>query len=437
MAATTIRPAPPVAARVPALVLPAFIFAHFAHHVGTGALSPLLPLLRDTFDLDYTRSGLLLSAYGLSLGLGQLPISALADRANKRLMIAAGLLGVAATGAGVAATGSFWPLVALLVVMGLFAATYHAPTSAYLAGTYGAAGRGRALGTHVIGGALAFAAAPALAIGVVQLTGSWRSAFLVMAVVPLVAGAIMLALAARVPETAAAGQHERSAQVRAFAALKSIGPLVAVALGEQLLTASMFAYIPLFMVDHHHVPEDRAGLFIALVTGVGIFAAPLGGALSDRFGRAPVLVAATASVGPLILLLTYAPYGWPIFLVLIAYGLSMNTRLPVLESLFADAVPAARRSTVLGLYYFIGQESSGVTSPVVGRLIDATGPTTAFTVLGVLGVVLSFGILPAAAGCSHLVPPPPSPAERGVAHRAAQDQPQSAPRTQRRITTPL
>ena len=394
MVATAALPQPASArgARVPAAVLPVFIFAHFAHHVGTGGLSPLLPVLRDAFHLDYTRAGLLLSAYGLSLGLGQLPISAIADRMNKRHVIAVGLFGVAAAGAAIALTGSFWPLVALLIVMGLFAATYHAPTSAFLAGTYGAAGRGRALGNHVIGGALAFSLAPAAAVGILELTGSWRTSFLVLAVVPLIAGVAMLALTARVGEVSAGGQAERALQGRAFAALKGIGPLVAVALAEQLLTASMFAFIPLFMVDHHHVPEDRAGLFVALITGVGIFAAPLGGALSDRFGRAPVLIAATASVGPLILLLTYAPYGWPIILVLLLYGLSMNTRMPVLESLFADAVPAARRSTVLGLYYFIGQESAGVTTPVVGRLIDSTGPVTAFTILGALGVILSFGI---------------------------------------------
>jgi MFS-type transporter involved in bile tolerance (Atg22 family) len=75
--------------------------------------------------------------------------------------------------------------------------------------------------------------------------------------------------------------------------------------------------------------------------------------------------------------------------VLLLYGLSMNTRLPVLESLFADAIPAHRRSTVLGMYYFIGQESSGLTTPLVGRLIDATDPVTAFTMLGVVGTLLS------------------------------------------------
>ena len=380
--------------QTPRYVLPAFIFAHFSHHVGTGGLSPLLPLLRHAFGLDYTRSGLLLSAQGLALGFGQLPISALADRTNKRLMIAAGLIGVGLAGIGISLTRSFWQLIPLLVGMGLLAATYHAPAAAFLAGTYSAVARGRALGTHVIGGALAFSAAPAIAIGVVQLTGSWRAAFFALSLAPLAAGALMLLLAGRrVPEPPAiASRGQRAEQVRALASLRAIGPLVAVALAEQLLTASMMAYIPLFLVDRHQVAENRAGLFIGLITGIGIVAAPLGGALSDRFGRALVLVAATAAVGPLILLFTYVPYGWPIFVVLLLYGLSMNARLPVLESLFADAIPAQRRSTVLGLYYFIGQETSSVTTPLVGRLIDAKGPVQALTILGVLGTVLTLGL---------------------------------------------
>lgn len=387
------EPGSPIQGSAPRLLLPAFIFSHFAHHVGTGGLSPLLPLIRDSFGLDYARSGLLLSAQGLALGFGQLPIAALADRMSKRLMIAAGLIGVGLTGIAISLTRSFFQLIPLLVLTGILAATYHAPAAAYLAGSFGAAGRGRALGTHVIGGALAFSATPVIAIAVVQLTGSWRSAFLALSVVPLVAGVMMLLLNWRVREQTLATKEQPAEQVRALAALRAIGPLVTVALAEQLLTASMFAYIPLFMVDRHQVPQDRAGLFIVLVTGVGIIAAPLGGALSDRFGRAPILVASTASVGPLILLFAHAPYGWPIFLVLLLYGLSMNTRLPVLESLFADAVPAQRRSTVLGLYYFIGQESSGLTTPLVGRLIDSTGPVTALTCLGVLGVLLSGGLV--------------------------------------------
>jgi FSR family fosmidomycin resistance protein-like MFS transporter len=374
------------------LTLPSFIFAHFAHHVGTGGLAPLLPLIRDDFGLDYARSGLLLSAYGLALGFAQLPISALADRMSKRLMIAIGLLGVGLLGIVIAFTTDFWQLIPLLILIGVFASTYHAPAAAFLAGAYTVVARGRALGTHVIGGALAFAAAPIIATGVASLTGSWRMGFLALAVFPIASGLLLLVQLRSDPEVVESARQPRE-QVNALKALRGIGPLIGVALAEQLLTASMFAYIPLFLVDRHGVPGGLAGLSIGLVAGVGILAAPLGGALSDRIGRAPVLVAVTASVGPLILLFTYAPVGWPIVVVLLLFGLSMNMRLPVLESLFADAIPAHRRSTVLGLYYFIGQESSGLTTPLVGRLIDMTDPVQTFTILGVLGTALSVVLL--------------------------------------------
>ncbi|HEU5316741.1 MAG TPA: MFS transporter, partial [Chloroflexota bacterium] len=314
------------------LTLPAFIYAHFAHHVGTGGLAPLLPLIRDAFQLDYARSGLLLSAYGLSLGFGQLPISALADRMSKRLMIAIGLFGVGITGLAIAFSTSFWQLIPLLILTGVLAATYHAPAASYLAAAYSQVARGRALGTHVIGGALAFAAAPVIATGAAALTGSWRTGFLALSVFPLAGGALMLCLLWRRPERLAVTREQEREQVNALRALRSIGPLVGVALAEQLLTASMFAFIPLFLVDRHGASRELAGLSVGLIAGIGIVAAPLGGALSDRFGRAPVLVAVTASVGPLILLFTYAPFGWQMVAVLVAYGLSMNMRLPVLES---------------------------------------------------------------------------------------------------------
>ena len=374
--------------------LPTFIIAHLAHHVGIGGLQPLLPLLRDDFQLDYTQAGLLLSAQGLALGLAQLPVSALADHVSKRLVIAAGLVATGLTCLAIALVPGFWPMVGCLVAMGVLAATYHAPAASYLSGAYDVVARGRALGMHVIGGSLAFLLTPAIAIGVARYAGSWRAAFVALSVLPIITGVVMLLSSARLAaDERRATAAERSGQVSALASLRSIGPLVGVALGEQLLTASMFAYIPLFLVDHHGVPSDLAGLAISVMAGFGIISAPIGGALSDRFGRAPVLVVVTASVGPLILLLAHVPYGVSLLVVLVVYGLSMNTRLPVLESLFADAIPAHRRSTVLGLYYFIGQESAGLTTPLVGRLIDMTDPVTTFTGLGVAGTLLSLLLL--------------------------------------------
>ncbi len=50
-----------------------FVVAHFCHHLLPSILVPLLPFIRTGLGLDYTQSGLLVSAFTLSYGLGQLP----------------------------------------------------------------------------------------------------------------------------------------------------------------------------------------------------------------------------------------------------------------------------------------------------------------------------------------------------------------------------
>ncbi len=76
-----LRPDPIAPNRTGTLV--AFMVAHFGHHLCTTAVVPLLPMIRDSFDLDYLRSGLLLPAFSLAYGLVQLPMGAISDRFGK------------------------------------------------------------------------------------------------------------------------------------------------------------------------------------------------------------------------------------------------------------------------------------------------------------------------------------------------------------------
>jgi len=56
---------------------------------------PLLPFIRDEFSLDYAQSGLVLSVFAISYGIGQLPAGWLADRIGPIALILIGTLGVA------------------------------------------------------------------------------------------------------------------------------------------------------------------------------------------------------------------------------------------------------------------------------------------------------------------------------------------------------
>jgi MFS family permease len=68
-------------------------------------------------------------------------------------------------------------------------------------------------------------------------------------------------------------------------------------------------------------------------------------------------------------------------LALFSYGLTMSVRMPTTESLIADVVPVGRRTTVLAVYFFLGMETAGIITPIVGRCIDIYGLDPVFTFL--------------------------------------------------------
>jgi FSR family fosmidomycin resistance protein-like MFS transporter len=173
--------------------------------------------------------------------------------------------------------------------------------------------------------------------------------------------------------------------------VRAIGVIVCLSMSMQVVFASVNSYLPLYMVDHHGISTKYAGLVVSLIAGTGIVGAPLGGALSDRFGRKQVIFACLILAGPLFFAVIRSPYGAPLILSLILYGMITSARMPTMESLIADVVPVGRRTTVLGVYFFLGMETAGLMTPVVGRFIDVYGLDPVLTVLA--GGLCVFGVV--------------------------------------------
>ena len=169
----------------------AFVLAHFGHHLCTAAAIPLLPMIRDSFGLDYFQSGMLISAFSLTYGLSQLPMAAVAEKFGKRRIIALGLAGTGIACLSAALSTSYLQILLSLVLVGVAGSTYHAPAAALLSQIAGKAGRGRYLGMHVVGGSSGLMAAPVITILVANLTGSWRYSFVAIAVPIFLASAIV------------------------------------------------------------------------------------------------------------------------------------------------------------------------------------------------------------------------------------------------------
>jgi len=378
-------------------LIPKFMFSHFSHHVATGVLVPLLPLLRESFGLNYFQSGILVSSFSLAYGVGQVPMAILADRFSRRLVIILGLIGVSIAGIFVSFTRAFWQMVPFFVLMGLLGGTYHAPASSFIAQNIPSEKRGKALGMHVTGGSASFLLTPAMALGIASVFESWRPSFFILALPALIAGAVIWFTTIEPAGDnflAAGGQREDSrkrvvfeeddkSQITWLEIMRAIGILVCITITMNVVFASINSYLPLYMVDHHGISPKWAGIVVSLIAGAGIIGSPIGGALSDRLGRKELILFSLALSGPLLFAITKSPPWIPLILSLFFYGLTISSRMPTTESLIADVVPVGRRTTVLGVYFFMSMETSGVVTPIIGRLLDRYDLDPVFTGIAV------------------------------------------------------
>jgi FSR family fosmidomycin resistance protein-like MFS transporter len=392
MAEALAAPAPVASKPRNVSLVGAFMFAHFTHHVSNSMLTPLLPVIRDSFGLSYPAAGALVSAFSLSSGLSQPPIGVLADRIGSRTVITAGLFLTALCMILIGVAGEYWQLLTLLVALGVVAGTYHAPAASLLARAFPPETRGGALGMHTVGGNLSFFATPLVAGGLVAATQTWRTPYLLFAIAPIVAGIFLMLTAPRVRERS----DGTSTTTRLFPELRGVfqvvGPLLGAAITMQMLYAALVAFLAIYLVDVHGFNAPAAAVMVSVPFIGGLLGSPLGGGLSDRLGRKPIIVMSLVGLGPLLVLLAWAP---PILLVpiLILIGLVGSLRYPVIEGWLLDRAPADRRATTLGAYYLIAQELGGLGAPILGLLAAGVGINQAFTAVAFLCAALSAFVL--------------------------------------------
>lgn len=373
--------------------------AHFSHHVLTALLTPLLPFIRDDLKLSYSQVGVVLAAFNLSYGFGQIPAGRIADRIGPRIVLTAGIAGVGIAGLLLGLSSGYALILASLVLMGILGGGYHPAASPLITSAVEPDKRGRALGLHVIGGSVSYFAAPLLGVAAAGVLG-WRGAFLVFSIPVLLLGVFVYRVCLRRslggPAASASGPVRERLPSGAILELSAF-ILMVTAMGAALASASSF--LTLYIVDFLGASERTAASLLALYFSAGIWAAPLGGRLADRFGRKRVAATASFAAVAGLLVLPRIPYGFGFFSLLAVLGAVPYVRMPAAEAYIVGRVPESLRSTVLGIYFFAGMEGSGVLTPLLGRWIDLYGFPAGFTILGLgLGFVVAGCALVLSAG---------------------------------------
>jgi len=380
-------------------LLPLFVLAHFGHHLMMALLSPLLPFIRDDFTLSYTQVGGLLFAYNLSYGLSQLPAGWAADRLGPRIMLTAGVAGVALAGLLIGLSPSYIFLLLCLVILGLMGGGYHPAASPLVSASVKPERRGIALGVHQIGGTGSFFLAPLIAAGLAGALG-WRGAFLSIAIPTVAFGILFYILLGRMGYASTARKKATgtsAAKPSEPGDLRRLSAFIAIGIASMVLVYSSLQFVSLYAVDVLGASKEIGAMLLSVAYFGGIWGGPLGGYLSDRLGRIPVIITVGLVAGPAIYLLNYVSLGFSLIAVLLLMGTAMYVGMPVVESYIISHVSPQKRSTVLGIYY-TGSRGGPAITLFLGYLIDTyqfyatlTGVALVMFVVALVGTLLLWG----------------------------------------------
>lgn len=255
-------------------------------------LAILLPQVKAEFDLSDTFLGLLVGpTFAFFYATMGLPLALLADRVNRRRLIAASLALFSAMTIACGLVVQFWQLAVARILTGVGEAGTGPASQTMITDLYPPERRARAQAIYATGANLGVLVAFAAGGAIAQAWG-WRVAFIAAGVPGLVIAAVLLATV-RDPRRGAsdpvASQEDAPAFGTVMGQLWRSRAFRYTALGACSTCFTAYAlgsFFPLFLSRSHGLSTGEIGIAMALIMGAcGGLATYAAGHLADRFGR--------------------------------------------------------------------------------------------------------------------------------------------------------
>lgn len=352
------------------------------HSLMFTAYSGVLPAVALHWNMSASQAGAIQSAWHLGFLVSLFAVGLLADRYGARLTVLRSSV-VAAAAALLFATFADGFLSAFLLygLAGLCSGGTYTPALKLLFEEIGPAKRGRAMGWYLAAGSLGYALSLAL-IAVIPASLGWRAGLLAAAAGAVI-GSALLHFALR-------GVANRPAAHDAAAPLAGLDELVRNKAAVNCVLAytahcwellGMWAWLPAFVTAAAIAHAGGASPALAGGIGIGIAAVShlvsalgsiAGGGLSDRHGRATVMMVATlASLACSFAFgWLYAAPLWLLTVVALAYNLAAIADSSVYSTALAEVVPPARIGTAFSIRSVLGFGAGALSPWVFGLALD-------------------------------------------------------------------
>jgi MHS family citrate/tricarballylate:H+ symporter-like MFS transporter len=205
------------------------------------------------------------------------------------------------------------------------------------------------------------------------LTWGWRIPFIIgCLIVPMIF--VLRRSLQETPEFLAKKRHPTPPEI--YRALAANLPVVALGMLMVMLTTVMFYFITVYTPDFGktlRLSTTDALLVTLLVAAANFVWLPIGGALSDRIGRAPVLLGVAAlvfvSAYPALRWLALAPDFGKLLSVEMLFSFCFGLYNGAMVASLTEIVPAHVRASGFALAYSLATALFGTATPIVSKML--------------------------------------------------------------------
>jgi MFS transporter, FSR family, fosmidomycin resistance protein len=373
-------------------ILFAISLVHLLNDSMQAVIPAILPILKDTMNLQYYQVGLIGFVLNMTSSVMQ-PVFGL--YADKRPTPALLPLGMAASFLGMVGLGlapNFWIVLLSASLVGIGSAVFH-PEGSRVA--YMAAGprRGLAQSIYQVGGNAGQSLAPILTMLIFVPLGQVGVLWFTIVAACAILMQVYVASWYRTELAAGAAVKKKAVTARpSLARRKSIAfaivTLIFFVFCRSWYHGAISVYYPFFLIEHRGLDVQAAQPFIFLFLAAGAAGTFFGGPLADRFGRRNILFFSMIGAAPLALLLPYADTFWA-YPLLLVNGFILMTSFSVAVVYAQELVPG-HIGTVSGLIVGLAFGMGAIGAVALGNLADWMGigfVMKAASFLPLLGIV--------------------------------------------------
>ncbi|MEK8127591.1 MFS transporter [Paenibacillus filicis] len=345
---------------------------HLFNDTIQAVIPAILPILKDTMQLNFTQSGIIVFALNMTASVMQPLVGLYSDRKPRPYMLPIGM-GFTCIGVlGLAIAPNYWLVLLSVLMVGIGSAIFH-PEGSRVAYMAGGSRRGLAQSIFQVGGnsgqSLASIMTALVFVPFGQFGAIWFTAVAAIGIVVQLAISRWYSgyLAANPPAARKSGARamdpSRKRQI-SFA----VCMLIFLVFARSWYQAGITIYFPFELMEKFAMTLEHAQIYIFLFAAAGAVGTFMGGPLSDKFGRRNIIFFSMLGSAPLAMVLPYANEFWS-YIILLINGFIILSSFSVTVVYAQELIPG-KIGTVSGLITGLAFGLGALGAVALGGLAD-------------------------------------------------------------------